>query len=113
MKGNSIYNKIKQHKTNIIIIILVLLGLNRCAVGCNRANKLSKSERKIDTLTTTIDHQQGIIDSLNRDITEYQNVIKLYKGFDKDKQSLIASQNKMQEEQIRALRAIQSKINKK
>lgn len=110
MKNNSIYNKLKQHRTNIIIIILVLFGLNRCTIGCNRANKLSRNERKIDTLTAAINNQQGVIDSLNRDIAEYQNVIKLYKGFDQDKRSLITSQNKIQQEQLRALRAIQSKI---
>lgn len=113
MKINNIYNKIKNNKTHILIILLALFGLNRCTVGCNRSMKISKNEKTIDTLNTTIKTQKGIIDSLSRDIVEYENVIKLYKGFDADKQSLITTQNQMQEEQLKALRAIQNKINKK
>ena len=113
MKNNYIYNILKKHKTNIIIILLVLFCLNRCAVGCNRANKLSRAEKQVDSLTATISDNKSVIDSLNRDITEYQNVIKLYKGFDADKQNIITSQNKTQQEQLRALRYIKNSLHKK
>lgn len=113
MKSNSLYNTIKKHKYNIIIILLACFGLNRCTVGCNRSMKLTKEEKVVDSLTSTIQAKQGVIDSLNRDIVEYQNVIKLYKGFDADKQDLITSQNKVQQEQLKAIREIQNKINKK
>lgn len=109
----SIYNKIKNNKSNVVIVLLALFGLNRCTVACNRDMKFSKSEKTIDTLSAKVSSQKGVIDSLNRDIVEYQNVIKLYKGFDQDKQNLITTQNQMQQEQLKALRSIQSKINKK
>lgn len=109
----SIYNKIKNNKSNVVIVLLALFGLNRCTVACNRGMKFSKSEKVIDTLTTKVASQKGVIDSLNRDIVEYQNVIKLYKGFDQDKQNLITTQNQMQQEQLKALRSIQNKISKK
>lgn len=110
---NSIYNKIKNNKSNAVIVLLALFGLNRCTVACNRDMKITKSEKTIDTLSSKVSFQKGEIDSLNRDIVEYQNVIKLYKGFDQDKQNLITSQNQMQEEQLKALRSIQNKINQK
>jgi uncharacterized coiled-coil protein SlyX len=75
--------------------------------------KFTKSEKTIDTLTAKVSSQKGVIDSLNRDIVEYQNVIKLYKGFNQDKQNLITTQNQMQQEQLKALRNIQNKISKK
>lgn len=109
----SIYNKIKNNKSNVVIVLLALFGLNRCTVACNRDMKIVKSEKTIDTLSTKVTSQKGVIDSLNRDIVEYQNVIKLYKGFDEDKQNLITTQNQMQQEQLKALRSIQNKINKK
>lgn len=108
----SIYNKIKNNKSNVTIVLLALFGLNRCTVACNRDMKISKSEKTIDTLVAKVSYQNGVIDSLNRDIVEYQNVIKLYKGFDQDKQNLITTQNQMQQEQLKALRSIQSKISK-
>lgn len=108
----SIYNKIKNNKSNVTIVLLTLFGLNRCTVACNRDMKISKSEKTIDTLTTKVNYQNGVIDSLNRDIVEYQNVIKLYKGFDQDKQNLITTQNQMQQEQLKALRSIQNNISK-
>lgn len=110
---NSIYNKIKNNKSNAVIVLLALFGLNRCTVACNRDMKITKSEKTIDTLSSKVSFQKCEIDSLNRDIVEYQNVIKLYKGFDQDKQNLITSQNQMQEEQLKALRSIQNKINQK
>jgi hypothetical protein len=113
MKSNSIFNILKKHKTNIIIILLVLFCLNRCAVGCNRSNKLSRVEKQVDSLTAMISYNKSIIDSLNRDIAEYQNVIKLYKGFDQDKQNIITVQNKTQQEQLRTLRYIKNSLRKK
>lgn len=110
---NSIFNIFKKHKTDIIIILLVIFGLNRCAVCCNRANKLSKTEKQVDSLTATISATQSVIDSLNRDISEYKNVIKLYKDFDSDKQNIITVQNKTQQEQLKALRAIKNSLHKK
>lgn len=113
MKSNSIFNIFKKHKTDIIIILLVLFGLNRCAVGCNRANKLSRVGKQVDSLTAKISYDRSVIDSLNRDILEYKNVIKLYKDFDSDKQNIITSQNKTQQEQLKALRAIKNSLHKK
>lgn len=110
---NSIYNKIKNNKSNVVIVLLALFGLNRCTVACNRDMKITKSEKTIDTLSSKVSAQKGVIDSLSRDIVEYQNVVKLYKGFDQDKQNLITSQNQMQEEQLKTLRSIQNKINQK
>lgn len=104
---------IKKYKIQIIIIILVLFSLNRCTVACNRGLDIESNNTNIESLKSTLNKQALIIDSLNRDIEEYQNRLRLYEDFRQDKVKSDSINTAVQKEQIKALKDIKNKINKK
>lgn len=104
---------IKKYKIQIIIIILVLFSLNRCTVACNRGLDIDLNNTNIESLKSTLNKQALIIDSLNRDIEEYQNRLRLYEDFRQDKVKSDSINTAVQKEQIKALKDIKNKINKK
>lgn len=104
---------IKKYKIQIIIIILVLFSLNRCTVACNRGLDIESNNNNIESLKSTLNKQALIIDSLNRDIEEYQNRLRLYEDFRQDKVKSDSINTAVQKEQIKALKDIKNKINKK
>lgn len=104
---------IKKYKIQIIIIILVLFSLNRCTVACNRGLDIKSNNTNIESLKSTLNKQALMIDSLNRDIEEYQNRLRLYEDFRQDKVKSDSINTAVQREQIKALKDIKNKINKK
>ena len=104
---------IKKHKIQIIIIILVLFSLNRCTVACNRELTIDANNANIESLKSTLNKQALIIDSLNRDIEEYKNRLRLYEDFRRDRVKSDSINTAVQKEQIKALKDIKNKINKK
>lgn len=104
---------IKKYKIQIIIIILVLFSLNRCTVACNRGLDIDSNNNNIESLKSTLNKQALMIDSLNRDIEEYQNRLRLYEDFRQDKVKSDSINTAVQREQIKALKDIKNKINKK
>ena len=67
--------KIKKNWHIIVIILLLLFGMNRCANSCTNSNKYDKSELE----KTQIVHQKdSIISCLEDSINELNTIIKIY-----------------------------------
>lgn len=104
---------IKKYKIQIIIIVLVLFSLNRCTVACNRGMTVDDNINNINSLKSTLNKQELIIDSLKRDIEEYQNRLSLYEDFRQDRIKSDSINNAVQKEQVKALKEIRTRINKR
>lgn len=72
---------INKHGLKIIIVILVLFGLNKCTVSCNRGNSINKlnltnSElmQKVDSLTKVNDILSVRLDDGQKSQNAYQNI---------------------------------------
>ena len=69
------------HWKNIVIAILILFGLNKCTVSCNRGNKLNQKDAEIFERDSTINAMNDSIKKLtyeiqvlNEKLTGAQNV---------------------------------------
>ena len=40
-------NKLKKNWKEILIVLLILFGMNKCTVSCNRGSKLNKANQEI------------------------------------------------------------------
>lgn len=60
--------KLKENWQIITIGLLVLFGMNKCTVSCNRANKISKQDKELIKLDSTIKVMSDSIKTLNSTI---------------------------------------------
>ena len=72
---------INKHGLKIIIVILVLFGLNKCTVSCNRGNSINKLNltntelmKKLDSLTKVNDILSVRLDDGQKSQNAYQNI---------------------------------------
>ena len=80
-------NKLKKNWKEILIAILILFGMNKCTVSCNRGSKLNKANQEIvykdslnkvmtdsiKSLNVTIDNltdKNGMLSEFNRQQTK-------------------------------------------
>lgn len=110
MNKNNKENKRKLYIKYIICIVIVLFTLNRCTVACNRDIELDNVNQTLKSAQVTLNKQALIIDSLNRDIQEYQNRLSLYEDFRLDRQKTDSINNAIQKEQVKAIRDLKKKI---
>lgn len=110
MNNNIKENKKKLYIKYIISIIIVLFTLNRCTVACNRDIELDNTNQTLKSVQVTLNKQALIIDSLNRDIQEYQNRLSLYEDFRLDRQKSDSINSAIQKEQVKAIRDLKKKI---
>lgn len=110
MSKNIKENKKKLYIKYIICIVIVLFTLNRCTVACNRDIELDNTNQTLKSVQVTLNKQALIIDSLNRDIQEYQNRLSLYEDFRIDKQKSDSINSEIQREQVKAIRDLKKKI---
>jgi hypothetical protein len=65
----------KQHWKEIVIVILVLLGLNKCTQSCTRQDKINESELNIVMRDSTINALNDSIYVLNTKLKVYEEKV--------------------------------------
>lgn len=113
MSKNIKENKKKLYIKYIICIIIVLFTLNRCTVACNRDIELTDTNQTLKSAQVTLNKQALMIDSLNRDIQEYQNRLSLYEDFRIDKQRSDSINSAIQKEQVKVINSLNNRLKKK
>lgn len=96
-------NFIKKHIKEILIVVFALFSLNKCTQSCNRGQKIDEQEFLIINKDSCINKQIHIIDSLNRDISEYKNRLGLYEDFSNERRVSDSLNHAAQREQSRAI----------
>lgn len=76
--------KIKKHWKEILLVVFVLFGLNKCTVSCNRGQQIKKLQTTILSQDTVINKQEDSIKAYTRDIEDYRNQIMMLKGFSRE-----------------------------
>ena len=87
-------DKLKKNWKNILIIVLILFGLNKCTQSCNRQTKIDEQTTKIEQLDSTLQEKNSEIVSLKRDTSDYLNRIKMYDKFGKQTDEYIRQRNR-------------------
>ena len=101
---------IKKHIKEILIALFALFALNKCTQSCNRGQEVEKQASLIVNKDSCINKQAHIIDSLNRDIDEYQNRLSMYGEFTKQKSDSL--NHEAQKAQNAAINRLASKVRK-
>lgn len=86
-------DKIKKNWKNILIIVLILFGFNKCTQSCNRQTKIDKQTVNIEQLDSTLKEKNSEITSLKRDTSDYLNRIRMYDKFGKQTDEYIKQRN--------------------
>lgn len=106
-------DKLKKNWKMILIIFLILFGMNKCTVSCNRGSKLNKANKEIMVKDSTIKVMEDSIKSLNVTIANLTDKNGMLSEFNK-KQSTADSLNRAaQNEQMCTIKKMINKINKK
>ncbi len=106
-------DKLKKNWKMILIIFLILFGMNKCTVSCNRGSKLNKANKEIIVKDSTIKVMEDSIKSLNVTIANLTDKNGMLSEFNK-KQSTADSLNRAaQNEQMYTIKKMINKINKK
>lgn len=105
-------NFVKSHIKEILAVVIVLFALNRCTVACNRDSKLSSEIANNERLDSTIKANAVTIDSLKRDITEYQNRLGIYTEFNKERQKSDSINARSAKEQADAISALRNELKR-
>lgn len=66
---------IKQHWKEIVIVILILFGMNKCTQSCTRQNKINESELNILVRDSTISSLNDSIYVLNTKLKVYEEKV--------------------------------------
>lgn len=103
---------IKKHIKEILIVLFALFALNKCTQSCNRGQKVEEQASLIINKDSCINKQAHIIDSLNRDIDEYQNRLSMYGEFTKERQKSDSLNHEAQKAQNAAINRLANKVRK-
>lgn len=104
--------KIKKNWQVILICILVLFGMNKCAVSCNRQSEIDKLNTQIKQMDSTYKYDVSerdtkielLIDSLNDLDKDYKHLI--------DKFNITVESNSRMDEANRRADAANNRANK-
>lgn len=106
-------NKIKKNWKEILIVILIIFGMNKCTVSCNRGSKLDKANLEIVTKDSTISALSDSIKSLNVTVANLSDKNGMLSEFNK-KQSTADSLNRAaQKEQMSTIKKMIKDSKKK
>lgn len=76
---------IAKHGCKIVIVLLVLFGLNKCTVSCNRGNEIKKLNTDIESCDSVIKVLVDSIGTLNTEVSILNEKINGYEGITKAK----------------------------
>lgn len=73
---------IKKHIKEILIVILLLFGMQKCTQSCNRQGEINNLEVQYRSLDSIYNVQVTDITNLQKDTSNYLDIIRMYQKFD-------------------------------
>ena len=99
-------DKIKKNWKTILIVLLIIFGLNKCTVSCNRGSKLNKAEQEILTKDSTINVMSDSIKSLNVTIANLTDKNGMLTEFNKQQSKSDSLNRATQKEQMNQVNSV-------
>ena len=96
-----------------MIVLLIIFGLNKCTVSCNRGSKLNKAEQEILTKDSTINVMSDSIKSLNVTIANLTDKNGMLTEFNKQQSKSDSLNRATQKEQMNQVNSVINHLKKR
>lgn len=106
-------NKLKKNWKEILIVLLILFGMNKCTVSCNRGSKLNKANQEIVYKDSLNKAMADSIKSLNVTITNLADKNGMLSEFNRQQTKSDSLNRVAQKEQLNQVKNIVNRLKRK
>ena len=106
-------NKLKKNWKEILIVLLILFGMNKCTVSCNRGSKLNKANQEIVYKDSLNKAMADSIKSLNVTITNLADKNGMLSEFNRQQTKSDSLNRAVQKEQLNQVKNMVNRLKRK
>ena len=106
-------NKLKKNWKEILIAILILFGMNKCTVSCNRGSKLNKANKEIVYKDSLNKAMTDSIKSLNVTIANLADKNGMLSEFNRQQTKSDSLNRAAQKEQLNQVKNMVNRLKRK
>ena len=106
-------NKLKKNWKEILIVLLILFGMNKCTVSCNRGSKLNKVNQEIVYKDSLNKAMTDSINSLNVTIANLTDKNGMLSEFNRQQTKSDSLNRAAQKEQLNQVKSMVNRLKRK
>ena len=106
-------NKLKKNWKEILIVLLILFGMNKCTVSCNRGSKLNKANKEIVYKDSLNKAMEDSIKSLNVTIANLADKNGMLSEFNRQQTKSDSLNRAAQKEQLNQVKNMVNRLKRK
>ena len=106
-------NKLKKNWKEILIVLLILFGMNKCTVSCNRGSKLNKANHEIVYKDSLNKAMTDTIKSLNVTIANLTDKNGMLSEFNRQQTKSDSLNRAAQKEQLNQVKNMVNRLKRK
>ena len=106
-------NKLKKNWKEILIVLLILFGMNKCTVSCNRGSKLKKANQEIVYKDSLNKAMTDSIKSLNVTIANLADKNGMLSEFNRQQTKSDSLNRAAQKEQLNQVKNMVNRLKRK
>lgn len=106
-------NKLKKNWKEILIVLLILFGMNKCTVSCNRGSKLNKANKEIVYKDSLNKAMTDSIKSLNVTIANLTDKNGMLSEFNRQQTKSDSLNRAAQKEQLNQVKNMVNRLKRK
>ena len=106
-------NKLKKNWKEILIVLLILFGMNKCTVSCNRGSKLNKANKEIVYKDSLNKVMTDSIKSLNVTIANLSDKNGMLSEFNRQQTKSDSLNRAAQKEQLNQVKNMVNRLKRK
>lgn len=106
-------NKLKKNWKEILIVLLILFGMNKCTVSCNRGSKLNKANKEIVYKDSLNKAMADSIKSLNVTIANLADKNGMLSEFNRQQTKSDSLNRAAQKEQLNQVKNMVNSLKRK
>ena len=106
-------NKLKKNWKEILIVLLILFGMNKCTVSCNRGSKLNKANKEILYKDSLNKAMTDSIKSLNVTIANLTDKNGMLSEFNRQQTKSDSLNRAAQKEQLNQVKNMVNRLKRK
>lgn len=106
-------NKLKKNWKEILIVLLILFGMNKCTVSCNRGSKLNKANKEIVYKDSLNKAMADSIKSLNVTIANLTDKNGMLSEFNRQQTKSDSLNRAAQKEQLNQVKNMVNRLKRK
>ena len=106
-------NKLKKNWKEILIVLLILFGMNKCTVSCNRGSKLNKANKEIVYKDSLNKAMADSIKSLNVAIANLADKNGMLSEFNRQQTKSDSLNRAAQKEQLNQVKNMVNRLKRK